>query len=82
MKRRPGGSALDHRTISWPEYAVSQRIRKEVEEIFGWIRQSGTSAAPAIEASFAGYLVVAAYNTLFRRMNRDASEPHLPRPTR
>jgi hypothetical protein len=34
-ERRPGGSALDLRTTSRPGYAVSQRVRKRVEEIFG-----------------------------------------------
>ena len=37
-ERRPGGSALDLRTTNWPGYAVSQRVRKRVEEIFGWIK--------------------------------------------
>ena len=40
-ERRRGGSALDHRTTSWPGYTVSQRIRKRVEEIFGWIKTVG-----------------------------------------
>lgn len=33
---RPGGSALDARTTRHAGYTVSQRIRKRVEEIFGW----------------------------------------------
>jgi hypothetical protein len=40
-ERRPGGSALDLRTTSRPGYAVSQRVRKRVEEIFGWIKTVG-----------------------------------------
>ena len=40
-ERRPGGSALDLRTTNWPAYAVSQRVRKRVEEIFGWIKTVG-----------------------------------------
>jgi Transposase DDE domain len=40
-ERRPGGSALDLRTTSWPGYAMSQRVRKRVEEIFGWIKTVG-----------------------------------------
>ena len=40
-ERRPGGSALDLRTTNWPGYAVSQRVRKRVEEIFGWIKTVG-----------------------------------------
>ena len=40
-ERRPGGSALDLRTTMGPGYAVSQRVRKRVEEIFGWIKTVG-----------------------------------------
>jgi hypothetical protein len=35
---RPGGSAIDGRTAHHPGYAVSQRIRKKVEEAFGWMK--------------------------------------------
>jgi len=35
---RPGGSALDQRTTRHAGYAVSQRKRKRVEEIFGWLK--------------------------------------------
>jgi len=34
-------SAIDGRTTSWGGYAVSQRIRKRVEEIFGWVKTIG-----------------------------------------
>lgn len=34
--KRPGGSALDARTTRHAGYIVSQRIRKRIEEIFGW----------------------------------------------
>src|SRR5580698_10019536 len=37
-ERRPGGSAVDSRTTGWPGYGLSQRVRKRVEEIFGWIK--------------------------------------------
>ncbi len=40
-ERRPGGSALDQRTSGWPGYALSQRVRKRVEEIFGWSKTVG-----------------------------------------
>ena len=33
---RPGGSALDARTTRHAGYRVSQRLRKRIEEIFGW----------------------------------------------
>jgi transposase len=34
-------SAIDSRTTRHPGYAVSQRLRKRVEEIFGWIKTVG-----------------------------------------
>lgn len=66
--RRPGGSALDPRTTGWPGYALSQRVRKRVEEIFGWIKTVGnfrrTRYRGIERTSFAAYLVAAAYNLL------------------
>src|SRR6202171_1208075 len=38
---RAGGSALDRRTTRHVGYAVSQRVRKRVEEIFGWMKTVG-----------------------------------------
>jgi transposase len=35
------GSAIDRRTTGQPGYAVSQTIRKRVEEIFGWMKTVG-----------------------------------------
>jgi IS5 family transposase len=35
------GSAIDGRTTRHPGYAVSQRLRKRVEEIFGWMKTVG-----------------------------------------
>jgi IS5 family transposase len=65
-ERRLGGSALDLRTTSRPGYAVSQRVRKRVEEIFGWIKTVGnfrrTRYRGVERTSFAAYLVSAAYN--------------------
>ena len=34
-------SAIDARTVGQPGYGVSQRIRKRVEEIFGWLKTIG-----------------------------------------
>lgn len=34
-------SAIDGRTTSWGGYKVSQRLRKRVEEIFGWTKTVG-----------------------------------------
>jgi len=38
---RRGGSALDGRTTRHPGYDLSQRVRKRVEEIFGWLKTVG-----------------------------------------
>ena len=62
-KRR---SAIDGRTTRHPGYAVSQRIRKRVEEIFGWIKTIGgfrrTRYRGLDRTGLAGYLVATAYN--------------------
>lgn len=38
---RRGGSAIDERTVRHPGYAVSQRKRKLVEQVFGWMKTVG-----------------------------------------
>ncbi len=38
-KRRK--TAIDQRTLRHPGYAISQRCRKRIEEIFGWIKTTG-----------------------------------------
>ena len=38
---RPGGSAIDGRTIRHAGYQVSQRKRKRIEEVFGWLKTVG-----------------------------------------
>ena len=59
-------SAIDGRTTWRPGYAISQRIRKRVEEIFGWMKTTGglrrTRYRGLEQVDFAGYLVGAAYN--------------------
>ena len=39
--KRPGGSAIDKRTTRHLGYKISQRVRKRVEEPFGWAKQIG-----------------------------------------
>ena len=39
--RRWGRGAIDGRTTRHPGYAVSQRRRKQVEEVFGWVKTVG-----------------------------------------
>ena len=36
--KRRGGSAIDGRTTRHAGYAISQRKRKRIEEVFGWLR--------------------------------------------
>ncbi|MCX4163674.1 MULTISPECIES: IS5 family transposase [Paraburkholderia] len=38
---RAGGSAIDERTTRWPGYAISQRKRKCIEQVFGWGKTVG-----------------------------------------
>jgi IS5 family transposase len=62
------GSAIDARTTRHPGYAISQRIRKRVEEIFGWAKTVGnfrkTRFRGRPRTQLAAYLVGAAYNLL------------------
>jgi transposase len=37
-ENRPGGSAIDGRTTRHEGYAISQRKRKRIEEVFGWLK--------------------------------------------
>src|SRR5260370_17528003 len=39
--KRSGGSAIDRRTTHHAGYAVSQRKRKRIEEVFGWLKTGG-----------------------------------------
>jgi transposase len=59
-------SAIDGRTTSWPGYLTSQRVRKRVEEVFGWMKTVGgfrrTRYRGVARTRLAGYLVAAAYN--------------------
>ena len=65
---RPGGSAIDARTVRHPGYAVSQWIRKRVEETFGWMKTIGglrrTRYRGRERVQMHAYLVAAAYNLL------------------
>jgi IS5 family transposase len=71
------GSAINGRTTAKPGYAVSQRFRSRVEEVFGWMK----TVANFRKTRFIGfdanqiavYLVGAAYNLL--RMARILAAP-------
>jgi transposase len=63
---RPGGSALDARTVRHRGYAISQWIRKRVEETFGWMKTVGglrrTRYRGRERVQMHAFLVAAAYN--------------------
>lgn len=66
-RRRP---AIDGRTTRHPGYGISQRIRKRIEEVFGWTKTVAlfrkTRFKGVERTDFASRLVGAAYN--LRRM--------------
>ena len=70
-------SAIDGRTTHHTDYALSQRIRKRVEEIFGWMKTVGgfrrTRYRGLDRTGLAGYVVAAAYNLV--RLSRLAARP-------
>lgn len=61
-------SALDGRTTRHATYEISQRIRKRIEEIFGWMKTVGglrrTRFRGVERTQFAAHIVAAAYNLL------------------
>ena len=74
--RRSGGSAIDARTTRHPGYAVSQTVRKRIEEVFGWAKQIGglrkTKFRGLARVDFQCLLTMATYN-LVRMRNLAAS---------
>ena len=71
-------SAVDGRTTHEPGYDASQKVRKRIEEIFGWIKTVGglrrTRLRGLERVGFAGYLVAAAYNLVrLARLTRAAA---------
>ncbi|MEK7215322.1 MAG: IS5 family transposase [Chloroflexota bacterium] len=71
-------SAIDGRTTRHTGYRVSQRIRKRVEEIFGWMKTVGgfrrTRYRGVDRTGLAGYLVATAYNLV--RMVKLLKQPN------
>ncbi len=61
-------SAIDARTTRHPGYAVSQRVRKRIEEIFGWMKTTGgmrkTRFIGTARTQLAAHFCGAAYNLL------------------
>ncbi len=77
--RRPGGSAVDARIRKRQDYAISQRVRKRIEEIFGWMKTIGglrkTRHKGRARTQLAAEIVGAAYNLL--RMAKLKPDPGL-----
>ena len=65
---RPRRTSVDRRTTRHAGYAVSQRCRKRIEEVFGWIKSSARLAKlklrgrARVDAVFT--LALAAYNLI------------------
>jgi len=76
-------SAIDGRTTRHAGYALSQRIRKRVEEIFGWMKTVGgfrrTRYRGVVRTGLAGYLVGTAYNLV--RLSKLPLQPPAAVPT-
>ena len=82
-------SAIDGRTTRHPGYAVSQRIRKRIEEGFGWMKTIAgfrkTKYRGLEKVRWAFTLAAAAYNLIRLTevdgcsMNRNATRPMLRR---
>jgi transposase len=70
-------SAIDGRTTAHPGYVVSQRLRKRIEEIFGWTKTVGnfrrTRYRGLLRTQLASYFVAAAYNLL--RLSKLLTQP-------
>ena len=69
--QRPGGSAIDRRTARHAGYAVSQRKRKRIEEVFGWLKTVGLLRKTRLRGVFrVGWVftfTAAAYNLVRMR---------------
>ena len=78
VAQKKEGSAIDGRTITHPGYAASQRIRKRVEEIFGWLKTVGflskTRHRGRERVNWVFTFAIAAYN-LVRMRNLGLAAP-------
>lgn len=68
QRGKPRATAIDGRTTRHAGYAISQRCRKRIEEVFGWIKASAgltkvkLRGRPKVDAAFT--LALAAYNLI------------------
>ena len=65
-------AGLDGRTTSSVGYQISQRVRKRIEEVFGWAKEIGglrrTRKRGTARVGLSGMLILSAYNLV--RMGR------------
>jgi transposase len=77
--KRPGGSAIDGRTTRHAGYQISQRKRKRIEEVFGWMKTVGlvrkTRHRGVFKVGWVFTFAAAAYN-LVRMRNLLAKPVH------
>ena len=70
-------SAIDGRTTRHPGYGASQRIRKRIEEAFGWMKTIGGQAKTRFRGlarvGFAFTFAAASYNLV--RLPKRLAEP-------
>jgi transposase len=70
-EKRPGGSAIDGRTTRHAGYQVSQRKRKRIEEVFGWMKTVGmlrkTRHRGVFKVGWVFIFTAAAYNLVRMR---------------
>jgi hypothetical protein len=70
-EKRPGGSAIDGRTTRHEGYRVSQRKRKRIEEVFGWLKTVGmlrkTRHRGLLNVAWVFTFAAAAYNLVRMR---------------
>lgn len=71
VAQRERGSAVDRRTTRYPGYGISQRKRKRVEEIFGWLKTVGlmckTRHRGAVRVGWMFTFTLAVYNLVRMR---------------
>jgi hypothetical protein len=70
-EKRRGGSAIDGRTTWHEGYRISQRKRKRIEEVFGWMKTVGmlrkTRHRGVSRVSWVFTFAAAAYNLVRMR---------------
>jgi transposase len=68
VARKAKYSAVDGRTTRHPGYAISQRFRKRIEEVFGWMKTVGNFRKTRFRGfganQIAAYMTGTAYNLL------------------